>query len=263
MKNRFVDHSEDIRDGDTFISIKNGYSNLSADLIEKANYILLTSPGPSESNKFVNIFELKEKYIKDIEEIYGLKENHFNKFFVTGTNGKTSTIHFLRQILNFSESSCASTGTLGRFINNKFYGGQRLTTETPIFIRNFLRECEKNSVQNILFEASSIGIDEKRLSGLSIDHAALSNISRDHLNYHGNIENYVDAKLKLVKSCKQTFTYVKQDQLSERIKNSFKGNALYSISIDDPKSDISIKIKKIFKDGIYCRNSVGKLSKWG
>tara|TARA_B100000886_G_scaffold65811_1_gene41246 strand:+ start:5743 stop:7149 length:1407 start_codon:yes stop_codon:yes gene_type:complete len=250
LKNRFVDHSEDIRDGDTFISIKNGYSNLSADLIEKADYILLTSPGPSESKKFVNISELKEKYIKDIEEIYGLKENHFNKFFVTGTNGKTSTIHFLRQILNFSESSCASTGTLGRFINNKFYGGQRLTTETPIFIRNFLRECEKNSVQNILFEASSIGIEEKRLSGLSIDHAALSNISRDHLNYHGNIENYVDAKLKLVKSCKQTFTYVKQDQLSERIKNSFKGNALYSISIDDPKSDISIKVKKIFKDGI-------------
>ena len=113
-------------------------------------------------------------------------------------------------MLFFSNNSNASSGTLGIFVNNQFQKAQRLTTETPIYIRNFLRDCLSNKIENILFEASSIGLQENRLTGLTVDHAALSNISRDHLDYHGTFANYVSSKIELARLCKGTFTYVKE-----------------------------------------------------
>ncbi|GIR02687.1 MAG: hypothetical protein CM15mP12_2180 [Gammaproteobacteria bacterium] len=158
------------------------------------NYVLILDSTEKMETKYIDISDQKNNYLSQIEEVYGYRETDFNKFFVTGTNGKTTTIHFLSQMLSYSGSLNASSGTLGIFINNKFQKGQRLTTETPIFIRNFLQDCTKNKIKNILFEASSIGLEERRLAGLTVDHAALSNISRDHLDYHGTFANYVSSK---------------------------------------------------------------------
>ena len=52
--------------------------------------------------------------------------------------------------------------------------------------------------QEYYFEASSIGVDKNRLQGLKVNHAIFTNISRDHLDYHGSLQNYINAKFKLV-----------------------------------------------------------------
>ena len=246
----FVDHSQDVSKGDTFISINGGCSYLSKKQSDDLNYVLILDSTEKIETKYIDISDQKNNYLSQIEEVYGYRETDFNKFFVTGTNGKTTTIHFLSQMLNFSGSLNASSGTLGIFINNKFQKAQRLTTETPIFIRNFLQDCTKNKIKNILFEASSIGLEERRLAGLTIDHAALSNISRDHLDYHGTFANYLSSKLQLASLCKGTFSYVKEDNISDLIKKHFRGDRLFSLAINNSSADINIQVKKVYEDGI-------------
>ena len=129
--------------GDTFISINGGCSYLSKKQSDDLNYVLILDSTEKIETKYIDISDQKNNYLSQIEEVYGYRETDFNKFFVTGTNGKTTTIHFLSQMLSYSGSLNASSGTLGIFINNKFQKGQRLTTETPIFIRNFLQDCTK------------------------------------------------------------------------------------------------------------------------
>ena len=120
------------------------------------------------------------------------------KIFVTGTNGKTTTNYFLSKILLDNGLNHGSIGTLGTHINNDFIFQNQLTTEEPTYIRSFFRDCSKRNIKKVLFEASSIGIDQKRLAGLPIKHAAYLNISRDHLDYHKTTENYLQSKLKLI-----------------------------------------------------------------
>ncbi len=261
-----MDHSQDISKGDTFISVNGGCSYLSKKQSDILNHILILDPKEKKESKYIDISNHKKDYLFQIEEAYGFREMDFNKFFVTGTNGKTTTVHLLSQMLFFSNNSNASSGTLGIFLNNQFQKAQRLTTETPIYIRNFLHDCFSNKIENILFEASSIGLQENRLTGLTVDHAALSNISRDHLDYHGTFANYVSSKIELARLCKGTFTYVKEDEISDLINKSFHGNKLYSAAINDARADINLSIKKIYRDGMIdfhadtpwgsCQNSV-------
>ena len=61
-----------------------------------------------------------------------------------------------------------------------------------------MSKCFRSNIKNIIFEASSIGVDKNRLQGLKVNHAIFTNISRDHLDYHGSLQNYINAKFKLV-----------------------------------------------------------------
>jgi len=116
------------------------------------------------------------------------------KIAITGTNGKTSVVFFIEFILRELGSKCGTIGTLG----SKFKDIQsNLTTPDPIDISRLLHKFSKNNYDAVAMEASSHALDQYRLHGLSYDVLALTNVSHDHLDYHKNINNYIDAKLKL------------------------------------------------------------------
>ena len=115
---------------------------------------------------------------------------------VTGTNGKTSVASFLRQIWTTLGRPAASLGTLGLSAPGVERPGS-LTTPDPAALHRTLAELAGHGVQCLALEASSHGLDQYRLDGVAIEAAAFTNLTRDHLDYHGTMEHYLAAKLRL------------------------------------------------------------------
>ncbi len=115
---------------------------------------------------------------------------------VTGTNGKTSTVDFLRQLWAASGRAAASLGTLG-LIAPGHPGGSGLTTPDPVALAKMLSGLAHEGVTHAAIEASSHGLDQFRLDGVRLSAAGFSNLTRDHLDYHGSLEVYRAAKLRL------------------------------------------------------------------
>ncbi|GAC1347917.1 MAG: UDP-N-acetylmuramoyl-L-alanyl-D-glutamate--2,6-diaminopimelate ligase [Acetobacteraceae bacterium] len=115
---------------------------------------------------------------------------------VTGTNGKTSTVEFLRQILTASGVPAASLGTLGLVAPGREHG-PGLTTPDPVALAETLAGLARDGIRAAALEASSHGLDQFRLDGVRLAAAGFSNLTRDHLDYHGTFEAYRAAKLRL------------------------------------------------------------------
>jgi UDP-N-acetylmuramoyl-L-alanyl-D-glutamate--2,6-diaminopimelate ligase len=117
---------------------------------------------------------------------------------VTGTNGKTSVVTFLRQIWTHLGENAASMGTLGVTAGDTGLDtGPALTTADPIVLHRTLADLANAGIDRLAMEASSHGLDQYRMDGVRLSAGALTNISRDHLDYHGGIEGYRKAKLRL------------------------------------------------------------------
>jgi UDP-N-acetylmuramoyl-L-alanyl-D-glutamate--2,6-diaminopimelate ligase len=115
---------------------------------------------------------------------------------VTGTNGKTSTAEFLRQIWTLAGHRAASLGTLG-LVAPGFPTGAGLTTPDPVSLAATLAALAAAGVEHAAMEASSHGLDQFRLDGVSLTAGAFTNLTRDHLDYHGTEAAYRTAKLRL------------------------------------------------------------------
>jgi UDP-N-acetylmuramoyl-L-alanyl-D-glutamate--2,6-diaminopimelate ligase len=115
---------------------------------------------------------------------------------VTGTNGKTSTVEFLRQLWAGSGAQAASLGTLGLNAPG-FDPGPGLTTPDPVTLAETLAGLARAGVTRAAIEASSHGLDQFRLDGVRLAAAGFTNLTRDHLDYHGTEDAYRAAKLRL------------------------------------------------------------------
>ena len=115
---------------------------------------------------------------------------------VTGTNGKTSTVSFARQLWAALGHKAASLGTLG--IQAEGWPARAsLTTPDPVDLHGALAELAAAGITHAAMEASSHGLDQYRLDGVALKAAAFTNLTRDHLDYHADMEAYAAAKLRL------------------------------------------------------------------
>lgn len=127
---------------------------------------------------------------------YGEPDKSLTIVAVTGTDGKTSVCRFIAQALSSCEKACGYIGTLGWGIGDELQE-TTLTTPDSVALRRMLADMVCEGVRFVALEASSHGIAEGRLDGLSIDVAVLTNLGRDHLDYHKTIEAYRAAKERL------------------------------------------------------------------
>src|SRR6478609_367567 len=115
---------------------------------------------------------------------------------VTGTNGKTSVASFVRQLWEQMGFSAASLGTVG-VVGPADTQTLAHTTPDPIELHRILAELAKSGVTHLALEASSHGLEQRRVDGLRLAAGAFTNISRDHLDYHSSFEDYFNVKLRL------------------------------------------------------------------
>ncbi|MFZ2102809.1 MAG: UDP-N-acetylmuramoyl-L-alanyl-D-glutamate--2,6-diaminopimelate ligase [Oricola sp.] len=115
---------------------------------------------------------------------------------VTGTAGKTSVASFTRQIYAHAGFNAASVGTTG-VISPKLTITDSLTTPDPVMLHTVLRDLAGQGTTHVAMEASSHGLDQRRLDGVTLAAGAFTNLGRDHMDYHPTVEHYLAAKMRL------------------------------------------------------------------
>lgn len=168
-----------IRHGATHILAKPG-----TDLPEDSSDIILVSDD-----------EPRKAFTKIVASFYPRQPDMV--VAVTGTNGKTSTVHFVNQLWKMLDLPSAALGTLGLSVSGAAYKGASLTTPDPVSLHAELSDLSAVGVEHLAMEASSHGLDQFRLDGVRVKVAAFTNFSRDHLDYHADMAEYLAAKMRL------------------------------------------------------------------
>ena len=130
---------------------------------------------------------------------YGYPGRDLTLIGVTGTNGKTTTVSLIRHLLN-GDGRAGSVGTLGAIdgTGDTLAGHDSLTTPGAVELQEVLATLRDRGVVSVPFEASSHALDQGRLAHLDLAVGTFTNLTHEHLDYHGDIDEYLRAKAKLV-----------------------------------------------------------------
>ena len=154
--------------------------------------------------RIASLPDLKANCGRIASAFYGEPSRRLHVLAVTGTNGKTSSAWWIAQALTLLGSRCGVIGTLG--VGQPPVPGAGgtasieatgLTTPDPVRLQEAFKRMADDGFGACAIEASSIGIEEHRLSGTSIEIALFTNFTQDHLDYHGGMDAYWVAKRKL------------------------------------------------------------------
>ena len=165
---------------------------------------------------------------------------------VTGTNGKTSVVNFFYQILNLNKVPVASIGTLG-VLSKKYSKKTKLTSMDSLSLHKTLKILAKNKVNNVILEASSHGLEQKRLNNLDMKVGIFTNFSHDHLDYHKNMKSYFNSKMHLLKILlKKNSNLITDENIKEfrTIKNITKRRKIKINTIGTESGNIKILYNK-------------------
>jgi UDP-N-acetylmuramoyl-L-alanyl-D-glutamate--2,6-diaminopimelate ligase len=122
---------------------------------------------------------------------------------VTGTDGKTTTANLIYHILRTDGKKAAVISSVGAEIDGeKFDLAFHVTTPGRFAVQSYIKRAKKAGVKYIVLEVTSHALDQHRISGIHIDIGVITNVTREHLDYHKTWENYVHAKVKLLKAAK-------------------------------------------------------------
>ena len=244
--------------GEKFIgeAVKNGASAIVCS--KTCKYKSETIPVVSTSNVRETLSIVASKF-------YKLKPK--NIIAVTGTNGKTSVADFFYQILSNNNVPVASVGTLGIKFKGKTYNSS-LTSPDTIALHKILEKLKKNNIDNVIIEASSHGLKQKRMDHLNLKSGIFTNFSQDHLDYHKTMKAYLNAKLILFNnllSKKKTIisdSSIKQYQILKKISERRKLNLIDSKQIEERiENKKNLKLIKFQRKNLSMAISAAKLCK--
>jgi UDP-N-acetylmuramoyl-L-alanyl-D-glutamate--2,6-diaminopimelate ligase len=131
-------------------------------------------------------------------EYYGHPSHSLDVIGITGTNGKTSCCYWMSWMLNQLGTLSGHIGTLGAGMpSEEGFKSTGFTTPDPIQAQKLLSECLQHEAKAVVMEVSSHGLDQDRVAAIRFEAALFTNLSRDHLDYHADMESYLQAKLRL------------------------------------------------------------------
>ena len=144
----------------------------------------------------IRVESLHEKIGEIASRFYQHPSHAMKVIGITGTNGKTSIAHFVAQTIQLMGHTCAVIGTLGNGLYGELEESSH-TTPDAITLQALMADFRARQVDTIVMEVSSHALAQGRVNGVAFNSAIFSNLSRDHLDYHGDMENYADEKIKL------------------------------------------------------------------
>jgi len=189
----------------------------------------------------ISLPELHEKLGVIAARYYQQPSHELNVIGITGTNGKTTTAHFIAQLLTIMDHSpCAVLGTLGNGLYGQLVESTH-TTPDALTLQSLIAQYKQQGAQSLVMEVSSHGLAQGRVNGIEFNTAVFTNLTRDHLDYHGDMQGYAEEKLKLFKiSSLQQVIINQDDELSQRIVdivNKQQQIAIKSYSRQDSSAD--------------------------
>lgn len=199
------------------------------------------------------LIELERTYRKSRAKIvaarYGNPARDLRVIAVTGTNGKTTTVNFLNEILKEAGYKTAMFSTA----NIEIAGVQTVndtnsTTATVSKLQKFFHDAKKADVEFALIEATSHALDQYKFAGVPIEMAIMTNLTQDHLDYHKTMENYAAAKAKLFEM-QPRFIVLNTDDKYFDYFNKFEASEQKITYGESDLAEVKIKSFKLYKKG--------------
>jgi len=194
--------SREISEGDVFFALPGVTTHgdaFAVDAVTRGAVAMITDrvPAMHPGVPFIVVEDVSAVYARVAAKVSGPQPEFC--VAVTGTSGKTSVASFVRQLWQANGLSAATIGTLGVDVNGVITAGE-LTTPDPLTLHKSLAALKADGVDHVALEASSHGLDQRRLDGLQFKVVGFTNLGRDHLDYHADEEAYRTAKLRLFKN---------------------------------------------------------------
>ena len=183
---------------------------------------------PIDPILFVQVKEVREALANMAKMFYNFPDQSISITGITGTNGKSTVAHLLRFYFRKQSEKCGLLGTIEYDLGDRTLPAHRTTPES-VDIFSMLAEMKKSACKSAVMEVSSHGINQKRIYNLEFDTAVFTNLTQDHLDYHSNMEDYFEVKIRLFNGSEGT-----------SIKKAV-------INIDDP---YGLRLSKIIPKGV-------------
>ena len=186
---------------------------------------------------------------KIISARFGNPARDLRVIAVTGTNGKTTTVNFLNEILKEAGYRTAMFSTA----NIEIAGSQTVndtnsTTATVARLQKFFRDAKKADIEFALIEATSHALDQYKFEGVPIEMAIMTNLTQDHLDYHKTMENYAAAKAKLFEMNPNLVVLNADDEWFDYF-NNFATESQKITYGEGESADVKIEKFKLYKKG--------------
>lgn len=150
----------------------------------------------------INIFyHLPKAILANV--LYGFPTRGLKVIGITGTDGKTTTVNMIYQILKAAGKKVSMVSTVNAMVGGKQYDiGFHVTSPDPFMVQKFAQQALKNGDEYLVLEVTSHAIDQYRFWGIKLDVGVITNITHEHLDYHKTYDNYFNTKWRLIKGAK-------------------------------------------------------------
>ena len=239
--------SRAVKDGYLFAALKGTASN-GADFIpsavENGASIILTDqdidPGAAQGVTVIKTDSPRKVLSYVASEFYDGQPSKITA--VTGTNGKSSVVHFIDQLWKALELNATYIGTLSG----------NMTTPDPVSLHKLLKGMYDDGIENVAMEASSHGLDQCRMDGVHISVAAFTSFSQDHLDYHADMTEYMAAKVRLFSEILPVngTAVLNADSIAyDELSSVCKRRGIRTISYGEKSDDIRLVSRDIHANG--------------
>ena len=250
-------NSKDVNNNDIFIAlpgINNDGHNYICDAINNGAEYIICEKG--SYNKPYMIVESTKNFLNEfLSSNFGDLINSMIIIGITGTNGKTTSCFLIYDLLKKLNIKSAYIGTLGFYIDDKI-SDLNNTTPDILTLYNLLIDCKKYNVKIVVMEVSSHSLELDRVYGIKFDYVVFTNLTQDHLDYHLNMDNYLNSKKKLFLN---NINSIGITNVDDKYGNEFKTNntITYGFNSNDYKIlDYRLYLNKViykfkYKNKIY------------
>jgi UDP-N-acetylmuramoyl-L-alanyl-D-glutamate--2,6-diaminopimelate ligase len=195
--------SREVQPGSLFLALPGSQADghrFVGDAVKRGAQVVLVERHATDQVPEIMVHDARRGAIVAARAWYGDATDGMLLVGVTGTNGKTTTTALIRHLLN-SAGDAGSIGTLGAFDGEGKdvpSSAGSLTTPGPVDLQATFAALKRRGVRRVAMETSSHSLDQGRLDGLQFGAGVFTNFTRDHLDYHGSMEHYLAAKLRLL-----------------------------------------------------------------
>ena len=244
--------SRQVRSGGLFVAFSgqqtDGAEYIGDALKRGAGAIVSEYPSDSEAGVVhIQVEDARKTLGLLANSFYGNLSQKLRVVGVTGTNGKTTVAHLLRDILQAAGHQTGLLGTVAYEVGNHKIPAKRTTPEAPE-IHNFFLKMVHADCDHAVMEVSSHAIDLHRVHGIDFSLAIFTNLTQDHLDYHKNMEEYFLVKSKLFPSNQPSVINL-DDPWGKRLVEMNAANSSLCTYGFSPDSDVRALDEKLNEHG--------------
>ena len=240
-------HSGEVGDGDLFFCMKGSRDDGNLHLGEvHADFVAVTETKPETDCRYVLVKDVRRAYAVMSENFWGRPAEGMKFVAVVGTNGKTSTAHYIASLLSAAGFRTGIIGTEGHFIDGEKVGAS-LTTPDSFELNELLFKMRARGVDVVAAEVSAHAIKLEKTAGITADVAVLTNLTRDHLDYFRTFGEYKETKLSYFSPGNVRKAVVNADdpygrELMARAEES--GLPLVSYGLENPADSFAVNVRE-------------------